>query len=331
MIVRDEELYLEDCLKSVENIVDEIIIVDTGSKDNTKSIAEKFNSKLYNFKWVNDFSKARNESIKYASGKWILYLDADERLELQNKHSFIELLKNAPDDIGAINCIVESKTQKFNSSVELQKGVYPRIFRNYGYPKIRFEGIIHEQISNSLKELNKSVMISDIKILHLGYAKDLETLKSKAERNYRLLLEAIQKNPNDAYSFFQLGQTLIHLNNFEDAEFYIMKSLEIGKLSQALMSSAYNLLAQLKGRKRLYKEALEYAEKSIEIEYFQELAHSIKSEILIHTNRKEESKKVLKDLLNIKKNKPINQKTGFDISIPEHQIINVIENLTGEK
>jgi hypothetical protein len=76
---------------------------------------------------------------------------------------------------------------------------------------------------------------------------------------------------------------------------------------------------------------LEYAEKSIEIEYFQELAHSIKSEILIHTNRKEESKKVLKDLLNIKKNKPINQNTGFDISIPEHQIINVIENLTGEK
>jgi len=84
MIVKNEEHFLEQCLNSVKDLVDEIIIVDTGSTDRTKEIAKKFNAKIFDFEWIDDFSKARNESLKNATGDWILVLDADETISSQN-------------------------------------------------------------------------------------------------------------------------------------------------------------------------------------------------------------------------------------------------------
>jgi len=80
MIVKNEQQFLPDCLESVRNIVDQIVIIDTGSVDNTVEIAKRYSSEVHYFKWCDDFSAARNESIKYASGDWIFWIDADERL-----------------------------------------------------------------------------------------------------------------------------------------------------------------------------------------------------------------------------------------------------------
>ena len=81
MIAKDEEKLLEKCLNPIKDAVDEIIIVDTGSKDKTKEIAKKFTNKLCNFEWCDDFSKARNFSISKATKDWILILDLDEKIE----------------------------------------------------------------------------------------------------------------------------------------------------------------------------------------------------------------------------------------------------------
>src|SRR3989344_5073579 len=81
MITKNEEQFLEQCLNSVQELVDEIIIVDTGSTDKTKEIAAKFTDKIFDFKWGDVFSKARNESLKQATKDWILVLDADEQLD----------------------------------------------------------------------------------------------------------------------------------------------------------------------------------------------------------------------------------------------------------
>ena len=98
MIVRNEEQVLERCLKSVCGIADEIIIVDTGSTDTTKKIARRFTNKVFNFKWADDFSKARNFSFSKATGDYILWLDADDVITPENHKKLLELKKNLSTD-----------------------------------------------------------------------------------------------------------------------------------------------------------------------------------------------------------------------------------------
>src|SRR3989338_5293163 len=100
MIAKDEEKYLEQCLSSVKGLVDEIIIIDTGSKDKTKEIAKKFNAKIFDFKWVDDFSAARNESLKQAAKDWILVLDADEVIEEKDLGKIKNIVENQEDFAG---------------------------------------------------------------------------------------------------------------------------------------------------------------------------------------------------------------------------------------
>src|SRR5471030_3198558 len=98
MIVKDEEEYLPRCLSSINDIVDEIIIVDTGSTDKTVDIAKKFGAKVYYFKWNNNFSEARNESLKYATKDWILILDADDEFYVEDRKTFKVLLDSNLDE-----------------------------------------------------------------------------------------------------------------------------------------------------------------------------------------------------------------------------------------
>ena len=95
MIVKDEEKVLDTCLNSIHDLVDEIIIVDTGSTDKTKEIAQKYTDKIYDFKWVDDFAKARNYSFSKATKDYIMWLDADDYLPEEEKPKFKKLKKIA--------------------------------------------------------------------------------------------------------------------------------------------------------------------------------------------------------------------------------------------
>jgi len=145
MIVKNEEDYLEDCLKSVSGVADEIVIVDTGSTDDTLNIARKYNANIYNFEWINDFSAARNFALSKTSCEWILYLDADERL---SPESYNEIEKIKKDDIKAGYFCSVISFDEHNSKPNLIR--YNRLFRNSG--DIYFEGKIHEQIVHSLNK-----------------------------------------------------------------------------------------------------------------------------------------------------------------------------------
>ena len=94
MITKNEEQFLADCLNSVKNIVDEIILVDTGSSDKTVEIAKSFEAKIHFFEWCDDFAAARNESLKYATKEWILILDADEIISKSDGLKIKELINN---------------------------------------------------------------------------------------------------------------------------------------------------------------------------------------------------------------------------------------------
>ncbi len=92
MIVKNEEENLGRCLKSVQDLVDEIIVVDTGSTDKTVEIAKEYGAKVHYFKWCNDFSAARNESLKYASKNWILIMDGDDEFCSEDKGKNLKIL-----------------------------------------------------------------------------------------------------------------------------------------------------------------------------------------------------------------------------------------------
>ncbi|MCF6149829.1 MAG: glycosyltransferase [Candidatus Kuenenia sp.] len=202
LIVKNEADTLPRCLESIHTLVDEIIIVDTGSTDKTVEIAQRYEAKIYYFQWNNDFSAARNESLRNANGDWILYIDADEIVDITNALKIRTLINR--DDIMALT-VRQCIPQQFNNIATSFYSEYCRIFRRH--PEIRFEGSIHEQILPSIKRLGGKILKTDIIIHHWAYALSKEKKKLRAERNLNYLLKEIEKKPDDSFILFNLGMT----------------------------------------------------------------------------------------------------------------------------
>ena len=159
MIVKNEEDVLERCLKSVEKFVSEIIIVDTGSTDKTKQIALKFTKKVYDFKWVNDFSKARNFGFKKATCPYILWLDADDVIEEDQQKNWKEMLENL-EDADVIMLPYDLAFDKYNKSAYFC--YRERIVKNNG--KYLFKDPVHEAIIPFGKVVYKKARVAHRKM-----------------------------------------------------------------------------------------------------------------------------------------------------------------------
>ena len=220
MILKNEEKNLKNCLSKVVNFVDEIILVDTGSNDRTKVIASGFTNKIYDFKWCNDFSKARNFSISKASNDWILVLDADEFVIDFNKDSIYEFInhflnKNKVGRIQRINKMEDS---------DGDKKYIERVNRLFNKNYFHYEGIIHEQIvalDGKAYETDKVEIIAD----HVGYTKEVLNRTDKIKRNIDLLNIAVKENSDDPYLYFQLGKSYYMLKDYKISASYFEKAL----------------------------------------------------------------------------------------------------------
>ncbi len=317
MIVKNEENMLPGCLESVKDIADEIIIVDTGSKDKTKEIALSYGANVYNFQWIDDFSAARNESLKHCSGKWILYLDADERLDENSKYELLRVIQTTDANIGGFICLIYSSHAKLDGSSELHRGGYPRLFKNLGYPSIHFKGRVHEQITPSIIALDKVFVMTDIKIEHLGYNQPREIMEAKIKRNYKMLLAHIKEEPTYGYAWYQLGQTLAQMKIFNEAEESIRFALKCGNLSDSIYASATATLSQLTGSQKKFSEALYWAEESLKKAPEQLYSLSLKAHALLYLNQLEESKEYFNILIKLKESKRGIPLSGFDIEVPD--------------
>lgn len=325
MIVKNEEKYLQGCLESVKDFVDEIVIVDTGSTDRTKEIAQSFGAKIYDFVWRDDFSLARNEALKHSTGEWILYLDADERVVYPSPEEIKSILKNADNTIGAFYCLIESEHYQMDGSTEVHRGGYPRIFRNLGYPKIKFIGRVHEQIAPSIFQNNLSIQFSNIKILHLGYNQSREVMEKKIQRNYKMLIEHVKEEPLNGYAWYQLGQTLAQMSLANEAEKAIRMAIQTKTLSKSVFASAASTLAKMVGNRGNYQEALFWAEKSLSVVPDQIYALHLKAYALLYLERFEEAEQTFYEVLKRIKEKKGIPLTGFDIIIPEHIVLKGLE------
>ncbi len=227
MIVKNEEKYLRDCLKSLLPVSPEFIIVDTGSTDATKRIANEFSVKLFDMPWNNNFSYTRNYALSKATGKWIFYIDADERLSSKSIKELLHIVKS--NIFAGIYCNLQS-VDKQGGRPNVMK--YIRLFR--AHPDIRFKGRVHEQIFGSLNEQGYSIHDSGIKLIHLGYDVPREQLEAKAERNLILLLEDFNEI-KDGYTAFQIASSYaVMQHNTKAAEYFEYC------LTDASLASHYN-------------------------------------------------------------------------------------------
>lgn len=214
MIVRDEEENLRDCLLPLRDSFDEIIVVDTGSKDRTLQLAKEMGAKVFHFPWQDDFSAVRNASLSYAQGDWIFWMDADDRLA-QNEAQKIRELAGADVKRAFSFKVVNQGTQEEFYQLRL----FPKL------PGVKFEGPIHEQIEGSLGRLGIEVEPKEIVINHLGYA-DWERKRRKDLRDLKILKEWLAKNREDFYSGFQLASTYDAIGEPEKALELTRRSLE---------------------------------------------------------------------------------------------------------
>jgi glycosyltransferase involved in cell wall biosynthesis len=290
MIVRDEEDYLEGCLSSIRNVVDEIVIVDTGSRDGTKAIAEKFGAKLLDFPWNGNFSDARNEALRNCSGKWILYIDADERLRQTNRAEVEHFLANT----GKV-----AFTVRFHPLTGYTAYREYRIFRND--PRIRFDGVIHETIVPSLRKVAEEEGLEigtlDITIDHIGYDTDQTR---KHIRNLPMLKRQLKRDPKRIYLWWHLGYVLKALGDLEGAESAWESAVEIvrNKKSTDLRESQphHELIRLRYERGENDSELLAEAELLFPGNY---LIKWMKGKILMYEERFEDAVAVFSDLVAI--------------------------------
>ncbi len=322
MIVKNEEKFLPDCLESIKDIADEIIIVDTGSYDSTIEIAKKHGAKVYSYEWNDDFAAARNEALKYSSSDWILYLDADERLSDESRQNIKKYISLAAEDIGALICIIESNHIQLDGSRELHRGGYPRLFRNYGYPNIKFQGRVHEQISPSIVDLKKTLAISDITIIHLGYNRTREEMEKKIKRNYQLLLQHVNEEPLNGYAWYQLGQTLGQMRLKKESEDAIRFAIKCGNLSDSIYASASATLAQLCGNNKNFQESLHWADESLKKAPDSIYSQNLKAFSLMYLGKPELAKPIFISVLDQMKTKRNIPLSGFDIELSEDLVMN---------
>jgi glycosyltransferase involved in cell wall biosynthesis len=271
MIVKNEEKFLRDCLESVKSVADEMIIVDTGSTDNTIEIAKEYNTNILHYEWNNNFSAARNFALKNCTGNWILYLDADERL---SEKSTEEVRRNLGkyEKLG-VKCTVKS-IDSFNNRDNSMK--YTRLFRNL--PDIEFTGRVHEQIDPSLIKQYYKIVNSNIEIIHFGYNVNDESKKEKAKRNLELLLLDYSET-SSCYVAFQLAQTYNILEDEENAEKYSILAVDGKSLSPQHRAISYALLSNNEFKRHKTDSALHYIKEGLRADGSQPYLNLLASKI----------------------------------------------------
>ncbi|WP_079478174.1 sulfotransferase [Halobacillus salinus] len=218
IITKDEAKNIETCIKSMQSVVIEVILVDTGSTDNTVEIAKNLGAQVYDLEWDDDFASARNYAISKAKGDWIIFLDADEYLA---ESDYIEKIiqtaeNNSMDSIISTLINVNKDKNKTISTVPII-----RIFKNN--KDILYKGKIHEILYHRNRKLKRLNAIEKITIYHTGYSNTTINDKNKGERNIRLLLKEISENPKNSTLCFYLSESYLVIRDYKKALYYAKK------------------------------------------------------------------------------------------------------------
>lgn len=206
MIARNCSSSIARALQSVQGIATQIVVIDTGSTDSTPQIATRLGAEVYFHSWQNDFSHARNWSLRYLHTRWALVLDSDEELDRVSLEQSISLLER--EQVGGMEVSIVSALD----GTAHAEHRYTRLFRVH--PAIRFCGRIHEQIAESILAAGFEIVPSPVRILHYGYQ---QLLPEKIARNIELLEAEILRNQGSAWHRYHLGLAYFAAGRIEQA------------------------------------------------------------------------------------------------------------------
>jgi glycosyltransferase involved in cell wall biosynthesis len=225
MIVKNGGEGLRSCLRSVCSLVDQIVIADTGSTDNTVEIAREFGAVVVTCPWTDHYAEARNVALAPISTDWVLVLDADEELTVDATLLIPKLLE-CSESIGGytvtfrnyfkdrITGMLSSLSRENKDSNERAKGALShaehrncRLFRRH--LQIFFTGRIHEGVESQILAAGLKYRDSNIDVLHFGYLAEESRFAAKQDYYYAITKQAIEEAPNNPHLWLQMGMSEI--------------------------------------------------------------------------------------------------------------------------
>src|SRR3989338_185980 len=285
MIVKNEEQFIANCLNSLKDLANEIVIADTGSTDKTKDIINDFkktfpNLKLLDFKWTNDFSAARNFSIENATGDWILIIDADETIAKDDHFKLKDFITNKIyKQYSGFSFVQRSYTDEFNREAFEYRGndTYKecdeylgwvpsrltRLFRNK--KEFRFKNVIHELIEYSITESAGKIYAADVPVHHFKFKRSEEGKEKKLSMYLNLLEKKATENPDSAKALFELATFYRYIGKNKEAIALLAKTLNIRKdFTEAFhcMGEAFQNLEDYSAAIECYQKAIESDKKN---------------------------------------------------------------------
>jgi len=308
MIIKDEEKYLSRCLASVKPIVDEMIVIDTGSADRSKDIAMTFGARVYDYEWKNDFAEARNYAISKASGEWILILDGDEVISPLDHAHFSKMVKKTPRAPIAYSIT----TRNYNKLANIvgwmpNDGTYPdeeaaigwlpsekvRLF--YGKDQIWFEGAVHELVDPVLKRNGIEIKKCRIPVHHYGRL-DQEKLDRKGEIYFDIGRKKLSAMGDDLNALRELAIQATILEKNQEA-FELWQRLLALNPNPNLAAIAYVNMGTIYNRLGKFEDALEAGKKAVECDPDLKEARYNHAMAELHCGNAPKTIRVLEDLL----------------------------------
>ena len=241
MIVKDEEANLDRCLRSVRQVADEIIVVDTGSRDATIDIAHRYGAKVSHFQWCDDFAAARNAALAQATGRWVLQMDADEELTPESACKVRQVVSDAPSKCWGF--LIRCRSYKMEDGQKIHTFIH-RLLLFLKHPDLRYRNRVHENLEYIGKGPKPDFWINDdVVIEHYGYMPEPMLAKKKDERNLRLLQLAVAENPDEAFHQFNLGTHYYSMKKFAKAVEPLQRAVALCKENSAnYLPNAYAML-----------------------------------------------------------------------------------------
>lgn len=236
VIVKNEEEDLPTWLESMRGLADEMIVVDTGSTDNTVAIARKAGAQVYDFPWIDDFAAAKNYAIEKTHGDWIILLDADEYIKPEDYAGVRQTIEKYDDDTQVIGFLCKLVNIDKNRNNAYKSSIYQiRIFRRLN--NFRYKGMIHEALSYSGTEKKEVPYVDVFTIYHTGYSSGIS--KQKNERNLRLLQKSQEKYGKRPLDDMYFADCYYGLGQYEKAISYAQKFIHGDYVNIAGMGHRY--------------------------------------------------------------------------------------------